>query len=81
MGNRDGDVMHPVDGINRTIEKFLRDFIINLTVVVPFFIAEGGVNFQLLLPSVGLAAYRSYRDVIVPAIKLYFASRGLDADK
>lgn len=62
------------DAIERTILKFLRDLAVNFVFVLPDTLSNGQVDPKLLIPAVGLAAYRTLRD-IVPAA--WNTSRGV----
>ena len=53
--------------IERTAEKFMRDFAVNLIAVAPLMVTDGSFEPRLFLPTVGLAVWRTVRDVI-PAL-------------
>lgn len=57
------------DAIERTILKFLRDLAVNFVFILPNTIENGQVDPALLLPALGLAAYRTLRDVVPAAWK------------
>lgn len=57
------------DAIERTFIKLLRDFAVNFIVIAPDTIANGQISPELLLPTLGMAAYRTFRDVVPAAWK------------
>jgi hypothetical protein len=65
------------DAVERTLLKFLRDFAVNLIAVAPFVYVDGALDVRMLLPAVGLAFHRTFRDVF-PAAWKWINSRADD---
>jgi len=61
--------MNTKEAIERTLLKFLRDLAVNFVIVLPETISNGQVDPKLLLPTVGLAAWRTLRDIVPAAWK------------
>lgn len=57
------------DALERTLLKFMRDFVVNFVVILPNTLSNGEVDPKLLLPAVGMAAWRTLRDIVPAAWK------------
>lgn len=57
------------EAVDRTAQKFLRDFLVNLVAVAPFMYVDGAVDVKLFLPALGMAFWRTFRDVVPAAWK------------
>lgn len=53
--------------VERTLEKGMRDFIVNAIAVAPMTVIDGRFEPKLFLPTIGLALWRTVRDII-PAL-------------
>jgi hypothetical protein len=49
--------------VERTVQKFVRDLVVNLVMVSPMLLGDGEFSAALILPTIGLAFYRTFRDV------------------
>ena len=58
-----------VAALERTGEKFLRDFIANLLIAAPMMYANGRFDITLRTPVVGITLWRTYRDVLPEAVR------------
>lgn len=63
----------PTDGLifmlERTLQKFIRDFIANLLISAPLMVMDGSFEPKLFLPTLGMVLWRTVRDVIPAAMK------------
>lgn len=59
------------EALDRTLQKFVRDFVVNLVAVSPFMYVDGAVDVRLFFPTVGMAFWRTVRDV-APAAWRWF---------
>lgn len=58
-------VEHPfTEALDRTLIKLARDLIANCIIVAPMLLVNGTVDFKLFLPALGIAVWRTVRDVI-----------------
>lgn len=55
--------------INRTLEKFFRDLLVNLVVALPLMVVDGNVKLELLAPTLGMVLWRTIRDVLPAAYR------------
>lgn len=60
------DNTHMADHVNYVLQKLARDFIVNIAIAAPAMVVAGEFQPTLFLPTLGLAAYRTVRDVLVP---------------